>query len=711
MIVVLSQGCAANFGEGEKIARILSRKSEVTFTFPEANNAAKANSASANAEANVANAAKVDADANANIANANAAGTVANANVADANAKANSADANANAAGIAANANVADANAEANAASAEANAARAAKANSADANANVAGTAAKANTVSADVNAARAAKVDADANANIANANAAGTVANAEANAASAAKANSADANANVAGTAANANVADANAKANVADANAEANAAGIAANANVASAAKVNADANANTEANVAAAPEAFFLNVCTVKGNAGALKLLRKTVSAYPHVPIYITGCAPKDFREEAIKVTDKITFTSLKEISSAFEDDEQKRFPVGTGNDSTSTSSVTLARNDDKNSSPLSPWTEGIGSTKNTRVDSIARLYPALVAGGSKKTAKSQSSTSNNSPATNKASPSSANKVLRESPYVGIVNIEEGCLDACAFCSTHLVKGRLHSFAPQAIVDQVQALVDDGCLEIQLTGQDCACFGFDIGTNLAELTQRILTHVSGNYRIRLGMGNPRHVLGYQEALLDCFTDERIYKFIHIPVQSGSENVLKAMNRRHTARDYATLAHAFNERFSKFTLSTDLIVGYPGESAADFNDTLELLKETRPTVCNITRFVARPGTVAARLEATAVVPDSVKHERSAILAEAFQQIALENNRNWIGDECTVVTEKPGYREGTTIARNTAYRPVALQGSFPAGTTLRVRIKDAEPFALIADV
>ena len=551
MIVVLSQGCAANFGEGEKIARILSRKSEVTFTFPEASKAAKANSASA-AEANVA-------------------GTVANANVASA---------------------------------------------------------------------ARAAKE-------------------------------------------------------------------------------------------NVAATPEAFFLNVCTVKGNAGALKLLRKTVSAYPNVPIYITGCAPKDFREEAIKVTDKITFTSLKEISSAFEDDEQRRFPVGAGNDSTSTSSatlgrnedtsassVTLAGNDDKCSPPLSPWTEGIGSTKNTRVDSIAGVYPALVAGGSRMTAKSQSLTSNASPA-NKASPSSANKaflspankVLRESPYVGIVNIEEGCLDACAFCSTHLVKGRLHSFAPQAIVDQVQALVDDGCLEIQLTGQDCACYGFDIGTNLAELTQRILTHVSGNYRIRLGMGNPRHVLGYQEALLDCFTDERIYKFIHIPVQSGSENVLKAMNRRHTARDYAILAHAFNERFSKFTLSTDLIVGYPGESAADFNDTLELLKETRPTVCNITRFVARPGTVAARLEVTAAVPDSIKHERSAILAEAFQQIALENNRNWIGDECTVVTEKPGYREGTTIARNTAYRPVALQGSFPAGTTLRVRIKDAEPFALIADV
>lgn len=372
---------------------------------------------------------------------------------------------------------------------------------------------------------------------------------------------------------------------------------------------------------------PEAFYLNVCTVKGNAGAMKLLRKAASTFPGVPIYITGCAPKDFREEALHAVPHVQFTSLKEL-------------------------------------------EDSAHSANSR------------------------------------------NVLRESPFVGIVNIEEGCLDACAFCSTHLVKGRLHSFAPQTIVDQVQALVDDGCLEIQLTGQDCACYGFDIGTNLAELTQRILTHVNGNYRIRLGMGNPRHVLGYQEALLDCFTDNRIYKFIHIPVQSGSENVLKAMNRRHTARDYATLAHAFTERFRKFTLSTDLIVGYPGETAEDFNDTLKLLKETRPTVCNITRFVARPGTVAAHLETASnqAVPDDIKHERSAILAEAFQQIALENNREWIGDECTVVTEKPGYRAGTTIARNEAYRPVALQGTFPAGQTLRVRITGAEPFALLAE-
>lgn len=436
-------------------------------------------------------------------------------------------------------------------------------------------------------------------------------------------------------------------------------------------------------------AKPEAFYLNVCTVKGNAGAMKLLRKAASTYPGVPIFITGCAPKDFREEAIRAVPKVQFTTLAEL------EKDPLFIDYLGNAEQDRTRIS--------NRPKSPWSNANGLKKTGASASSAAL--------------------------------GVRNVLRESPFVGIVNIEEGCLDACAFCSTHLVKGRLHSFAPQTIVDQVQALVDDGCLEIQLTGQDCACYGFDIGTNLAELTQRILTHVNGNYRIRLGMGNPRHVLSYQEALLDCFTDDRIYKFIHIPVQSGSENVLKAMNRRHTARDYATLAHAFTERFRKFTLSTDLIVGYPGETAEDFNDTLKLLKETRPTVCNITRFVARPGTVAAHLEtskpthpqsakksahleasnsarlapAPLAIPDDIKHERSAILAEAFQHIALENNCEWIGDECTVVTEKPGYRAGTTIARNEAYRPVALQGSFPAGQTLRVRITDAEPFALIA--
>ena len=373
---------------------------------------------------------------------------------------------------------------------------------------------------------------------------------------------------------------------------------------------------------------PAAFVLNVCTVKGNASALKLLREAMSTAPEAKLFVTGCAPKDFREEVSKITDKVIYTSLKELLAS-----DCHAPHG-------------ARND----------------------------IP-----------------------------------LRESPLVGIVNIEEGCLDACAYCSTRLVKGRLHSYPVADIVQQVKSLVADGCVEIQLTGQDCGCYGFDTGTNLAELVQRILDEVPGDYKMRLGMGNPRHMLRYADSLLKCFDDERVYKFIHLPVQSGSEDILKAMNRKHSAQNYIDLAEAFN-RIPRFTLSTDLIVGFPGESERDFQDTLALLEKTRPTVCNITRFVPRPNTPAYNM--TGAVPDSIKHERSAALAEAFQQIAAQNNSRWVGTTETVVIEKNGYRKGTYIARNAAYRPVAITSEAPLRPSERftVTITAAEPFALIGE-
>ncbi|PWJ67363.1 MiaB-like tRNA modifying enzyme [Fibrobacter sp. UWB15] len=379
----------------------------------------------------------------------------------------------------------------------------------------------------------------------------------------------------------------------------------------------------------NEAETPDALVLNVCTVKGNAGALKLLREALSIAPEAKLFITGCAPKDFREEVAKITDKVVFTSLKELK-------------------------------------------------------LEKLTLKRVQG---------------------------DLLIRESSLVGIVNIEEGCLDACAYCSTRIVKGRLHSYPAADIVQQVKSLVSDGCIEIQLTGQDCGCYGFDTGTNLAELVQQILAEVPGNYKMRLGMGNPRHMLQYIAPLLECFKDDRIYKFIHLPVQSGSDSVLKAMNRKHNAQDYIDLAETFNRNFPLFTLSTDLIVGFPGESEQDFNDTLDILKKTRPTVCNITRFVARPNTPAYHM--AGAVPDEIKHQRSATLAEAFQRIATENNARWIGQTETVVIEKLGYRKGTYIARNAAYRPVAITSDkvLMPGERFVVSITDAEPFALIGRI
>lgn len=288
------------------------------------------------------------------------------------------------------------------------------------------------------------------------------------------------------------------------------------------------------------------------------------------------------------------------------------------------------------------------------------------------------------------------------------IGIVNIEEGCLDSCHYCSTRLVKGILKSALPESIIRRVQKKVEQGDREIFLTGQDTSCYGFDIHTNLAELLQRIIVKVSGEYRIRVGMGNPRHVFRFLDALVETFTDEHLYKFIHIPVQSGSDRILRTMNRRHTSSDFFRIAKTFQTHFPELNLGTDIIVAYPGETREDFEASLELVRKVQPSICNITRFVPREGTPAARLPYD--IPKAERYARSAEMSRLFQSIALSNNQKFIGKELNVIVEKKGSRAGTTIARDDFYRPIALRGEYGIGTRLHVQIKSAETFALVGE-
>ena len=215
-----------------------------------------------------------------------------------------------------------------------------------------------------------------------------------------------------------------------------------------------------------------------------------------------------------------------------------------------------------------------------------------------------------------------------------------------------------------------------------------------------------QSLLIQVPGNYRLRLGMGNPRHLLSYVDELVETCHDPRVFRFLHLPVQSGSDAVLSRMRRQHSVADYYSLVEKFRKALPDFTLSTDLIVGFPGASREDFEKTLRLVRETRPSVCHHTRFVVRPGTVAARLD-QAVHPDE-KRARSAELAEIFTGVALANHRAFIGQEMDVIVDEVGKR-GTWLGRNDCYSPVALKGRYALGERVRVRVQDAEPFALLA--
>ncbi len=292
------------------------------------------------------------------------------------------------------------------------------------------------------------------------------------------------------------------------------------------------------------------------------------------------------------------------------------------------------------------------------------------------------------------------------VRHNPVIAIVPTSSGCLDACSFCSTRLVKGRLVSYPPEEIISEVQRAVAQGCKEIWLTGQDSGCYGFDIGTDMAKLLAKIV-QVEGDFKIRIGMGNPRHLHAYLDRLIPIMKRGKVFKFIHLPVQCGNDDVLKAMRRQHTVGDYLTLVKRLRDEIPDITISTDIIVGFPGETDEQFQDTVRLVEKTRPTVVNLARFAPREGTLAAKMDGQ--VSGEEKKRRSRILTDVFRRIASEENRGWIGWTGEITIIENGL-PGTRVGRNHAYKHVAITGSLGLGEKLRVRIVDASPFALRAE-
>ena len=293
------------------------------------------------------------------------------------------------------------------------------------------------------------------------------------------------------------------------------------------------------------------------------------------------------------------------------------------------------------------------------------------------------------------------------VRMNPVVGIVPISSGCLDACSFCSTRLVKGTLFSFPPEIIVKEVRKCVEDGCKEIWITGQDTACYGFDRQTNLAELLKKIVEEVSGDYKIRVGMGNPRHVPKYLGELIEVMKHPNIFKFLHIPVQAGNNDVLKAMRRGHTVETYVDIVNAFKKAIPEMTISTDIIVGYPTETEEQFADTLQLVKDMKPPVLNIARFSPRPGTPAASMDGQ--VHGNIRKERSRELAKLHKVVAAEDNKKWLGWEGEVIVDEK-VKTGVG-ARNYAYKTIIIRKELPLGSVVNVKIVDSQSFFLVGEI
>jgi len=292
-------------------------------------------------------------------------------------------------------------------------------------------------------------------------------------------------------------------------------------------------------------------------------------------------------------------------------------------------------------------------------------------------------------------------------KKNKTIGIVQIASGCVSRCSYCSTKLIKGELKSHDPKDIIEDIKNLLKEGCREIWLTAQDTACYGFDIDTDLPELLKKVCD-IDGNFRVRLGMGNPKHFKNYIDRLVAAFKHPKMFKFLHIPVQSGNDQILNAMNRGYSVEEFEDIITKFRREIPDITISTDIIAGFPGESNEQFNDSLKMVKKIRPSILNISRFIPRENTKA--FDMTEHIHGGKKKERSRKLTSLHEWLALEENRKWKNWEGPVLIDEHN-KDSTCTGRNFAYKPVVIKGILPLGDRVMVKITNIAAHYLVGEV
>jgi MiaB-like tRNA modifying enzyme len=290
-------------------------------------------------------------------------------------------------------------------------------------------------------------------------------------------------------------------------------------------------------------------------------------------------------------------------------------------------------------------------------------------------------------------------------RANPFIGIIQIARGCLLNCSYCYEPYRK-KLFSYPLNEVVEEIKRTIENGCKEIWISSLDNGCYGFDFGANLADLLEEVCK-LRGKFFVRVGMMNPLHIKKFLRELIEVYQNEKIFKFAHIPVQSGSDKILKLMRRGYRARDFIRIVEKFRKEVPYLTISTDIIVGFPSESEKDFKLTTRLIEKVRPDIINISKFMARAGTEAAKMEQ---LDRETIDKRSSFLSDLAKKISLENNKRWIGWEGEIFVDEKG-KNSTLVGRNFAYKPVVIKGKALIGKFLNVKIFNATSTCLFGEL
>lgn len=257
---------------------------------------------------------------------------------------------------------------------------------------------------------------------------------------------------------------------------------------------------------------------------------------------------------------------------------------------------------------------------------------------------------------------------------------LTIQEGCDKFCHFCCVPYTRGAEYSRPAQDVIAEAKKLVDLGAKDITLLGQNVNAYHGEYG--LGQLMYE-LSKIDGLERIRYTTSHPRDV---DDELIQAHTMPKVMPYLHLPVQSGSDKILKAMNRKHTAQHYLEIIDKLRKARPDIAFSSDFIVGYPGETKEDFENTLRLVEEVNYAMCYSFKYSKRPGTPAALADNQ--VPEEEKDERLQALQELLWQQQTAFNKSKIGSIQPVLFEKPGRKEGQIIGKSPFMQSVHVKGN-----------------------
>ncbi|MDD4409805.1 MAG: tRNA (N(6)-L-threonylcarbamoyladenosine(37)-C(2))-methylthiotransferase [Candidatus Pacebacteria bacterium] len=281
------------------------------------------------------------------------------------------------------------------------------------------------------------------------------------------------------------------------------------------------------------------------------------------------------------------------------------------------------------------------------------------------------------------------------LLHDSHSNIVSISEGCLGACTYCATRLARKQLISFKAEDILSRITNIASSGGFEIHLTSQDLAVYGLDRGEQELPLLLSQIGALKGDFKVKLGMMNPGWTIKIIDNILDGLENDHYYKFLHVPLQSGDDDLLRMMNRGYGVSEFLGIANKLRNSFKNSILATDIIVGHPLETDEMFENTIKVIKEVEPDIIHIFKFSRRPNTPDDKLKD---LPDRIKKDRSRALTRLFHQINEERNKGFIGSkEKVLVVDK---RNDTYLCRNNSGRAIVLKdGEYGLGQSFEVKI------------